>query len=94
MQSVRVLIQGAVMRTMSFFLTASIFSSVFIGLALASAVVTGAVHAQFVSATLAHKHDVQLIVAAGLSWPYRVSRHRSFAFGARVQPVVFTKRAS
>ena len=46
MQSVRVLIQGAVMRTMSFFLTASIFSSVFIGLALASAVVTGAVHAQ------------------------------------------------
>jgi hypothetical protein len=40
---------GAVMRTMSFFLTASIFSSIFIGLALASAVITGAVHAQFAS---------------------------------------------
>ena len=43
----RVLILGAVMRTMSFFLTASIFSSIFIGLALASAVITGAVHKQF-----------------------------------------------
>jgi hypothetical protein len=43
---VRVLTLGAVMRTMSFFLTASIFSSIFIGLALASAVITGAVHTQ------------------------------------------------
>jgi hypothetical protein len=34
------------MRAMSFFLTASIFSSIFIGLALASAVVAGAVHTQ------------------------------------------------
>jgi hypothetical protein len=34
---------------MSFFLTASIFSSIFIGLALASAVITGAVHTQFLS---------------------------------------------
>jgi hypothetical protein len=31
---------------MSFLLTASIFSSIFIGLALTSAVVTGAVHKQ------------------------------------------------
>jgi hypothetical protein len=44
---VRVLIRGAVMRTMSFLLTALIFSSIFIGLAIASAVVTGAVHKQF-----------------------------------------------
>jgi hypothetical protein len=47
--SARCSIRGAVMRTMSFFLTASIFSSIFIGLALASAVITGAVHAQFAS---------------------------------------------
>jgi hypothetical protein len=34
---------------MSFFLAASIFSSIFIGLALASAVITSAVQAQFPS---------------------------------------------
>jgi hypothetical protein len=34
---------------MSFFVTASIFSSIFIGLALLSAVITGAVHAQLSS---------------------------------------------
>ena len=43
----RVPIRGTVMRTVSFYVTASIFSSIFIGLALASAVVTGAVHKQF-----------------------------------------------
>jgi hypothetical protein len=37
------------MRTVNFFVTASVFSSIFIGLALASAVITGAVQAQFAS---------------------------------------------
>jgi hypothetical protein len=38
---------SAPMRAMSFLITASIFSSLFIGIALASAVITGTVHAQF-----------------------------------------------
>jgi hypothetical protein len=37
---------------MSFLLTASIFSSIFIGLALASAVITGAVQAQLSSRSM------------------------------------------
>jgi hypothetical protein len=37
---------------MTFFVTASIFSSIFIGLALVSAVITGTVHAQFSSRSL------------------------------------------
>jgi hypothetical protein len=41
--------RGAVMRSIRFFVTASIFSSIFIGLALASAVITGAVQAQLSS---------------------------------------------
>jgi hypothetical protein len=45
-------IRRAVMRTVNFFVTASVFSSVFIGLALVSAVVTGAVHAQFSSRSI------------------------------------------
>ena len=40
------------MRIVNFFVTASIFSSIFIGLALASAVITGAVHMQFAARSI------------------------------------------
>jgi Na+/H+ antiporter NhaA len=43
---VRVLIRGIVMRVLNFLITTSIFSSLFIGLALASAIMTSTVHAQ------------------------------------------------